>query len=354
MAATTLPSSEQEMTALLSTTSQNYYKSGLFTDNILNSNALYNCLKGVGGVKEKVVGGTLEQINVMSGLNSTVKSYRGWEELDDSPQEGLTASFSPWAQYSGAVTLSGIHKFMNMGKARIVDEWEEKTKQTLGTFGEVMNQHLFDIANANLTTGISGNGGRDVVGLPIMVQADPTAAGAFQAVAQGSEAWWRNKYLSSSATTYKALYAEMFKIYQQTKRGVGGAPDLVFADEKSYADYVMYMDEKVRYSYSDVASGGFESVKFLSAKVFSDVYMPDIQNTTNGSDGSLTRGTMYFLNSKFLRLRVGKGVDFKPQGVKVPEKQDGFREYSLWYGNLDTNNRRKHGVLFNITQNKTS
>lgn len=349
MAATTW---NESINALLTTTSKNYHKAGVITDNIFNSNALFHALHDKGeGIRMEDVGGDHIKVGLMYEGNGNVKAYAGTEVLDDTMQDGMTAAYYAWKQYSGANVLDGISKFKNSGKAKIVSLWREKTKQTLGQFGELMNQHLLDVANLS-AAGATGGSGKWINSIPLLVQKDPTDGQDVGGVDQSAETWWRNKYQDSateSTATTQQLYTEMLNLYNTCGRGGGGSPDILLADQVTFQKYVIHMDNKIRYEHTDTASAGFENVRFLGAKMFWDVYVPDANAGTNGGPTTtLTDGTIYMLNSKHLSLYVGKGFDFAPQGVRQAERQDIIREYFLFYGQLVTDARRKHGVLFDI------
>ena len=60
-------------------------------------------------------------------------------------------------------------------------------------------------------------------------------------------------------------------------------------------------------------------------------------------------GKLYFLNSKFLKLKVHSDVWFKATPFEKPHGQDARFSQILSYGNLVTNNRRFQGVLYDIS-----
>jgi len=245
--------------------------------------------------------------------------------------------------------VEGIHKFQNSGRAKIVDLWSNIYKQTMYSMQEKLNVDLLDIDNWTASSETSGNSGKNILPLPGMVSHTPSAAGTFGQINQATQTWWRNRIKDGSAAFGHDLFREMQTVYNDCSKGGMGAPDIVISDQVSYELYVTYMDHRIRYEYTDTPSAGFENVRFLGAKMFWDVYTPDMKTPGNGADGTtLTKGSMFFLNSKCLDLYVGKGLDFAPQGVKTAERQDILREYVLAYLQLVTNNRRKHGVLYDI------
>ena len=340
---------------LLTTTSDLYYKSGIVQDNIFQSNPLFHCLHGKeDGIRMEDAGGDFIKCGLMYEENGNFDSYSGYDILDDTPQDGITSAFFPWAQYSGANVIDGLSKFKNTGRAKIVDLWTEVIKQTMYTGQERLNKDLLDVANVTFVSPTTGNGGKNIQGLPIMVNSAPTTSTyTYGGVDCNAETWWANRtYDGASIALWSDLYGAMLNLYNDCSRGGGGSPDIVLADQVTYESYVKYLDDKIRYEYTDTPSAGFENVRAWGAKMFWDVYMPNVDagsTVQNGGDGvTLTAGTVYMLNSKAMNLVVGKGLDFKPQGVRKAERQDALREYVLFYGQLITNNRRKHGVLWDI------
>ena len=352
MAAT---SKTEQINALLTTTSKNYYKASLVQDNIFQSNPLYACLHGKeDGIRKEDVGGDEIKINVMYEDNGNFGWYRDYDLLDDTPQDGMTAGYARWSQASVANVISGIQKYQNSGPSKLVSLWKEKYKQSMYTAEEESNKSFLDVANITVATETTASSGKAINGLPLLIQVDPTAAGTLHGINQANEAWWRNRTVDFGATdTTQALYAKMLSLYNDCGKAGGGNPDIGVTDQITYENYVQHLDKKVRYTTQDTTGSkvgpGFEGVMFLGAKLFWDVYMPDMANATNGADGTtLTEGSLFWINSKFMSLCVGKGFDFAPQGVKTAERQDAVREYLLFYGQLVTNNRRKHGVLHGI------
>lgn len=340
---------------LLTTTSDLIHKRGEVTDNFFQSNPLFYRLHGnKGGVRTKEVeaGGYFIRVNLLYDENGNVDSFDGYDILDDTPQDGITAAFFPWAHYSGANMLDGASKFKNSDKAKIVDLWMEIYNQTHYTMHERTNKDLLDIANITLSTATTGNSGKNLQGLPLMIQNDPTQSYNYGSINQstGAGGKWRNRTASSTAATGTALYQEMMSLRNTCSRGPNGPPDFYLTDQVTWEIYTAYMNERIRYVSGEVADAGFEAVKFLSADVFWDVYTPDTENSANGADGTtLTAGTMFGINSKCMKLYIGKGFDFAPQGVRKAERQDAYREYLILRGQLVTDQRRKHGVLYGIS-----
>jgi len=66
------------------------------------------------------------------------------------------------------------------------------------------------------------------------------------------------------------------------------------------------------------------------------------------STGSGTGDVMYFINSRYLFLKVDVATDFVTTDFVKPTNQTARTAQILWMGNLVTNNARRLGVLFNV------
>jgi len=128
--------------ALLTTTADKIHASGAVQDAISNSNPLVKKLMDSKSIKKKTVGGDQIRVNLMYQHNGTISSYSGYDTIDVTPQDGITTMYVPWAQYGGAVSISGIQKFKNMGKEQIGNLLKEKVVQTTAGWSEKLNRDI--------------------------------------------------------------------------------------------------------------------------------------------------------------------------------------------------------------------
>ena len=347
--------------ALLTTTADKIHKSGAIQDAISNSNPTFKEFMEKGKIKKKVVGGDQIRVGLMYQHNGTISSYSGYDQIDVTPQDGITTMYVPWAQYGGAVSISGIQKFKNMGKEAIADLLKEKIAQTTAGWAEKLNADLWDTANLAGSHPFTGNGGKNIISLPLYIQGLGSTSGGGASTAdddfdignidQSTETWWMNQCNDGvGATTAVLLKAAMRTMYNDCSQGPGGSPDLIMCDQSVYELYEQSMDDQIRYSYKDNASAGFENIHFKGAKVMWDGYVPDAELGANGvlAGGAGTNSSMYFINTKTMSLYVGKDHDWKPRGFQTPVDQDASTSLYLAYLQLICDNRRKNGVIFDI------
>jgi hypothetical protein len=137
----------------------------------------------------------------------------------------------------------------------------------------------------------------------------------------------------------------MNKLYLNCSRGTD-RPDLIVADDEMYQIYESSLVDQQRFTDSKLAEAGFQTIKFKGADVIYD----------GGIGGYCPEGHMYFLNTKYLKLRPHKDRDFRLIGDRnrVAINQDAIYAIIGWAGNLTMNNAQLQGVLINTTDTSAS
>jgi hypothetical protein len=358
-------SDSRTMNALYSLTADHYYKSGVIHDGIFKGNQSWAELTKK-GVKKNVDGGTRIQVSLMYGQNETVNSISPYGLIDTSPQDGIEPAIYPWSQYAGTVAISGMEQAQNKGKAQIQNLMREKTKQLIMSFQDRMNKDLWDVtglthAAASVTT---GNGGLNILGIPAYVQKTPgtvtaTLAGTGGGVGGitctgGAAPWWKNKTSDNAAadSTFAALQFALQNMYTETSKGNGGPPNLVITSPELYGFYERSLQSQVRYTSSDTATVGFESMAYKGAKMFWDEMVPDMDTPLNADASGYSPTTLssaFFLNTNFLEVMTLDGNDFAPLGFERPVNQNASVGSWIFMGQLTCSNRRKQGTVFHLT-----
>jgi hypothetical protein len=311
--------------ALLSTTLKNY--TPRIEDNIFSNLTLLYFLKEAGNI-EKVSGGEQIVEPLMYAVNSTTGSYGGYDNISTIPQEGITSAVYDWKQYAVSIAISGIEEAKNRGESQVISLLKAKIDQAEMSAQDAMNTMLYGLG--------TGNNGKDWLGLQHFVVTDPTVnttvVGGIDPI---TNTWWRNQKLDAASTdnTDKGLLKSMSSIYNSCTKGKI-KPEFVLTTKEAWEIYESALQPQLRYQSTKSADAGFENLLYKSAPVMWDEDCP----TEN----------MYFLNSKFLKLKVHSDVWFKSTPFEKPHGQDARYSQILSYGNLTCNNRRFQGVLTNV------
>jgi len=341
-------------------------------DNITKGNKVLAWLRERGRFS-KQSGGERVQIPLMHAQNNTADIFSGYGLLDTTPQDGITSAFYDWAQMSVSITISGKEKKQNKGEAKILDLLKAKTTQSEVSLKELLNNCVVagritttagsDRIQARVGQLDSGASGPLPIGAIVDITADRNVS--LGNINGNTYSFWRNQATDFGTTaTFIALRNLMNRTYNSCGKGTGGFPDLLMGDQIAWEEYWLSMSQNERYVVDDKRTlnilGGSDALKFRGAVFVWDEVVPDPETPYNPVDatgtagiqhgGSATASTIYFLNSESLAYKVESDTDFVTTPFVRPENQDASTAQIMWMGVVGTNNRRKNGVLYGISQ----
>lgn len=353
--------------ALLTTTLRNMQ--GRLQDNISRGNKLVAWLM-MNGRKKTVNGGERLQVPLMHAQNSTADIYSAYGVLDTTPQDGITSAFYTWAQISVSITISRLERRQNSGEAQALNLLQSKTMQSEVSAKELLNNC---IVSGRITSGVSSNLGQfsarvgrldsNASGpLPIaaLVDANPSRSVAVGNINPNTFSFWRNQASSSTATTFAGMKQEMNQVYNDCSKGIGGGPNLLLGDQRSWEQYWNSLQSQERYIIDNPrivdVLGGSEALKFRGGTFIWDEVVPDVETNADIVDGvgTVTASTIWFLNTEYWWYLVDMETDFVTTPFLRPENQDASVAQILWMGATAVSNRRKQGVLYGIARNIVS
>jgi hypothetical protein len=324
-------------------------------DNISSSMALLFELKNAGMWQEED-GGT-HLVEPLIYENAAFDSYAGYDEMQDSPIDGVTQAIFEWRMGASWITYS--REEIRKNAQRLHNLVDTKLQQLENGFKEGMNRSL--LAGKGYQTGLGAdlktpftsayNGSQFVEPIPSLIDYAPTSARSIGNIAQNTYSWWQNKKKASSATTMTALLLEFDELYDQCSRGPGGEPTLIMTDEttKRLLNAAYYL--KYRTSLARDGNYPFDNLMFRNARVVWDENMPDVATPATTT---ATKGTAWFINPQFIKMKVDSQSNFSLEDPVKPPRGQYWLRYSLFMGQMTCNNRRKLGVLGNIARTLTA
>ena len=338
-------------------------------DNISRSNRWLAWLDSKGRFR-KQNGGYNVRVPLMHAQNSTADIMSGYGVVDTTPQDGITSAFYDWSQIAVSISISEKEKMQNSGDSAAIDLLKAKTMQSEVSAKELLNNCLMA---GKITSGASGTDGQfsartgrmdsGATGpLPLAALIDYTIARSVSIgnINGSTYAFWRNAKKASSATTFAGLKLEMNNLYNTCTKGVGGNPDLMIGDQVSWETYWGALAVQDRYvnasdSVKDVL-GGTDTLAFRGAQFIWDETVPDVATNAEVVDavGTVTKSTIYYLNSGAFEWISHPSADFTTTPFVRPENQLATTAIIHWMGAMGVNNRRKNGVLGNISLTITS
>lgn len=327
------------------------YKATLL-DNISLTNAFfYKMIKS--SQYESYDGGTTIDEQLMYALAKS-SWYDGYDELGDTPTDGLTkAQFDPRQM---AVPIIYSFKEQVQNRRKIVDLVKAKMQQAeLGIKEDWATAWWQGAGSGSLATPLTdpSTGASAIDPIAKLVHFTPSTSLSVGNINQSTSTWWRNKTQTSAATTYEGFLIEMDHMYNTVAQGVGGPPDLIVTDQTTYELFVHAYFAKYRTVSDAEPNFPFEAKRFKKAIVVWDEKMHDVYSGTTDTG---TYGTMYFLNTQFFKIRYLPERDFSliadenGKTFKKPLKGDSRLGHMGWMGATTINNRRKQGVLGKIAR----
>lgn len=316
------------LSEIVTTTLRNRGKK--LADNVTDNNALLMRLKEKGKVKPVSGGRNIVQ-ELEYAENGTFKYYSGYETLDISPSDVLTAAEFDYKQAAVAVSISGLEQLQNSGPDAIIDLLESRISNAERTMKN------------NIAAGVyadgTGSGGKEIGGLQLLV-ADSPSTGTVGGINRANYSFWRN--ISYDATTDGGAAATstniqdyMNAVYVQLCRGTD-KPDLIVADNNYFKLYWSSLQSIQRITNSKLGEAGFENLKFMGADVVLD----------GGQGGDCPTNHMYFLNTNYIHYRPHKDRDMVPlDPERFSTNQDAMVKLIAWAGNMTGSNLSLQGIL---------
>jgi hypothetical protein len=300
--------------AILSTTLQNYRPT--LVDNIFTATVLLDHLNSRGRVVMEE-GGTSIVEPLVYAVNDTANSYSGYDAIDLTPQDGISAANYQWKQMAASIAISGIEEAQNRGTEAIIKLLNAKIMQAEESIKESLNDMLY--------ASTVGNGGKDFQGLGFIIDASNTVGG----IDPSTNTWWRS-YEENTATALTT--AQMATAYNTASKG-NDTPDMIVTTMTLFEKYESLLTAQVRYQDVTKANSGFQNLMFKQTPVVFDVSCPT--------------GNMFFMNSKYLKLTGMNGHWFNTTDFQKGTVAGVDARYALIlsFGELTCSNRARQAKL---------
>ena len=307
-----------DFNSLLSTTLQNYQPT--LVDNIFKDLVLLNHLNERGRVRVEE-GGTQIIEPLLYAVNDTVGTYSGYDAIDLTPQEGISAAEYDWKQMAASIAISGIEEAKNRGTEAIIKLLNAKIMQAEMSLKTTLNEQLFGSASAST----------DFNGLGNIVGTQNNTVGGIDST---TNTWWNPTQATTMGATLSLV--NMADVYNRASKG-SDVPDLIITNTSLFEKYESLLTNNVRYQDVAKANAGFTNLMFKQTPI-----VFDLELAVDATDAP-----MYFLNTKYLKLTGLNGYWFKTTEFMNGTVAGVDARYALVlaYGQLTCSNRSRQGYL---------
>jgi len=170
---------------IVTTTLRN--RSNTLQDNTTKNNAVLTELSKRGRIKPVDGGRTIVE-EMDYNENATFMWYSGYDQLNVSPSDVITAAEYNFAQAAVAVSMSGLEELQNSGKSQIIDLLEGRIENAMRTMSNNISLGIYSDG--------TGYGGRQIGGLQALI-ADNPATGTVGGINRANWVFFRNQRFSA-------------------------------------------------------------------------------------------------------------------------------------------------------------
>jgi hypothetical protein len=319
---------------LITTTLQE--RSGKIADNVSKSSAFLDRLNKRGNIRKFFTGGRTILQELEYAENGTFRRYSGYDLLDPSPSDVMTAAEFEIKQAAVAVSMSGLEMLQNQGDAAVIDLMASRIRNAERTLVNNIATDVFSDGTAD--------GGRQIGGLQLLVADDPTT-GTVGGINAATWTFWRNAVTDSGSTITSAnVQGFMNAMGILTSRG-NESTDLIVADDSAYTAYLASLQAIQQITtQGGTAGSGFKSLAFYGPGGQVDVVLERSAGAFENT--GMPTGHMYFLNTNYIHFRPHADRNFTVDDAeRVNTNQDAMVKYIFWAGNLTISNRAVQGLI---------
>jgi len=288
-------------------------------DNIFNKSVLFGLMRDKSEVIVKDAGPLLH-VPLMVSKNTGVDSYEGYDTIDTSPQSGYIDGTIKKAYYAAPITISKQEEKENASEAKVVDLLAGRAMQT--------ETSVIDRINGDLFLDGTGNGGKNLTGLLLMIPS-ASGAGTYMGVDGTAVTAWDAQYQECASANLLSGASSLDSLWYSCKDGME-QPDCILTDDtgiKLYEQLNRATGVGISYVNAKLADAGFQAVAYKG--------VPMVTDKGQGT------GVYHMLNSKYL----GFHYETDTTDFVRPANQNARVALVNVVCQLITNNRRRQGKL---------
>lgn len=311
-------------------------------DNITNNNAVLSAMKKTGTIEMEDGGRTiLEEMSYAE--NATFIRYDGGQVLNTSYNPTMTSAEFDWKQFAAAVVITGREERQNSGPEGVIKLLKGRITNCEYT--------LENNYNADLLSSGTADAGKQIGGLALLVSKTPST-GQVGGIDRSSTAgtFYRNfKFdtindttggapggVATSVTNVKTYYNWCIN---STTRSMDRV-NLILAGQTHYEALQGAMQSIQRVMDVDTANAGFKALEYQGIRVVMG------GGVNFGGESLVQTDLSYFLNTRYLKVRVHRLANMEPLPEVQSINQDAKVQIIVWMGNATLSNAKLQGVMF--------
>lgn len=328
---------EPGLSEIVTTIGRNRQK--LLRDNITNNNFLVESMSQYDGLEEEDGGRTIiEEMSFQE--NSTFIRYSGAQLFNTSYNPTMTSAEFDWKQFGCAVVINGRESRMNSGSEAFIKLLTNRFKIAEATLENNYNSDM-------LSDGTSDSG-LQIGGLKLIVAKTPTSGtvGSIDRSTTGGAFYQNFKFNTASdapasGAATSASNIENYYTYSilKTTRGMD-RPKVIYAGESHYRFLMSALQSIQRIQDTKVGTSGYQRL------VYQGIPVEMGGGVSFGGESLLATDLSYFLNTKYLKMRVHQDANMEPLPEVQSINSEAKVQLIVWMGNMTCSNAKLQGVMY--------
>lgn len=247
------------------------------------------------------------------GRNPNVTSMEYFNRLPIAQTDEFDTLRYSWSRVVGTMIISDQEQDENKGDSMIFKLLKAKMEVLEESIKEKFSDYLYGVG-----------AGTDPNGLAALIPDDPTV-GFMGGLNRATQPQLRTSAYNFAGTLDSTNIEEIFDDVLLDLNMNGDKPDIILAGRNIYRQYRAAIRDKVVINLSDLKKGGSGMVD-LGFEGISHNGVPIVYDENCPVD------RCYFINSKYLRLHMLKGVNMKVKELSSPWDMDAIGKRIQWQG----------------------
>jgi hypothetical protein len=279
----------------------------MLTDNVFDEHGLMGYLEKKVGV-DRVRGGDNLLIPVSTSEDANGGSYSGYDTFDTDPSDTVTNAVYGFAQYQQPIIALFSEVARNRSPEGAVDMWLNKV--------EVANNSLHSKLNTDVFADGTGNSGKNILGLTILVDSTGTVGN----IARASNAYWAGQELASGGALAIDTTVGMLQLYNNCSTGSGDTsrPDIIVTTQAVDQSYENLLSPDIRHTSQQTGDGTFSGLAFKGVPFM--------------WDADATSGILYMLNASSFEMFIHPERDYTH--TEIAKADNGTLNQDAWIGHI--------------------
>lgn len=309
-------------------TVDNYIRESV-TDQVFTDHGLMRVIEDKIGI-DRVRGGDNILIPIGTAQNTQGGSYSGFDQFDTDPQDTLTNAFYGFKSYQKPIVAQFREVARNRSEQGVLDMWMQKSQLALDSLRADLNVDAFADG--------TGNGGKNMLGLSILVDSAGTVGGIARG---GANAFWNAQELASGGALAIDTAVGMLQLYNNCSTGSGDTarPDVIVTTQTVHQAYENLLAPDIRHVSGAVGEGAFSGLEYKGVPLM--------------WDNDCTTQTMYMLHTPSFEFYIHPESDFTTTEIQTGRNghlnQDAWMAHIIVWPELVMAESRRNGKLTGIT-----